>query len=79
MKKTLSASERVVSGEVTPGPITRINVKEMSQDGGPQKERRRRTLPDTRRSWTRVSRPGTVLSEVLLSGGVLGDDAGPTG
>jgi hypothetical protein len=64
---------------VTPGLITCINVKEMSQDGGLQKERRWRTLPDTCCSWTRVSRPGTVLSEVLLSGRVLGDDAGPTG
>jgi hypothetical protein len=78
-KKTLRPSERVVSGEVTPGLITRINVKEMSQDGGLQKERRWRTLPDTCCSWARVPRPGTVLGEVLLSGGVLGDDAGPTG
>jgi hypothetical protein len=37
-KKTLRPSERVVSGEVTPGLITCINVKEMSQDGGLQKE-----------------------------------------
>jgi hypothetical protein len=43
------------------------------------KERRRRTLPDMSCSWTRVPRPGTVRCEVLFSGGILGDDAGPTG
>jgi hypothetical protein len=29
--------------------------------------------------WTRVPRPGTVRCEVVFSGGILGDDAGPTG